>query len=123
MRNFFIIVGVFFGAVLLAFIGMGLFLMLSPGAKLFGVQYVKAIETSSADVTRKIEVAPTGNIVLETYGVPTNIEYSTSGFFEFHFVQKFNGFTRTDIEKRIGKSVISPLNATDKPALEVKDDE
>lgn len=30
---------------------------------------------------------------------------------------------RTDIEKRIGKSVISPLNATDKPALEVKDKE
>ncbi len=29
---------------------------------------------------------------------------------------------RTDIENRIGKSVISPLNATDKPALEVKDD-
>lgn len=29
---------------------------------------------------------------------------------------------RSDIEKRIGKSVISPLNATDKPALEVKDD-
>ena len=28
---------------------------------------------------------------------------------------------RTDIEKRIGKSVISPLNATDKPALEIKD--
>ena len=30
---------------------------------------------------------------------------------------------RNDIEKRIGKSVISPLNASDKPALEVKDDE
>ena len=30
---------------------------------------------------------------------------------------------RSDIEKRIGKSVISPLNATDKPALEVKDDD
>ena len=30
---------------------------------------------------------------------------------------------RSDIEKRIGKSVISPLNATDKPSLEVKDDE
>ena len=29
---------------------------------------------------------------------------------------------RSDIEKRIGKSVISPLNATDKPSLEVKDD-
>lgn len=29
---------------------------------------------------------------------------------------------RTDIESRIGKSVVSPLNATDKPALEVKDD-
>lgn len=29
---------------------------------------------------------------------------------------------RSDIEKRIGKSVISPLNATDKPALEVKND-
>lgn len=29
---------------------------------------------------------------------------------------------RSDIEKRIGKSVISPLNATDKPALELKDD-
>lgn len=30
--------------------------------------------------------------------------------------------TRSDIEKRIGKSVISPLNATDKPGLEVKAD-
>lgn len=30
---------------------------------------------------------------------------------------------RTDIENRIGKSVISPLNAKDKPALEVKDEE
>ena len=30
---------------------------------------------------------------------------------------------RTDIEKRIGKPVISPLNASDKPALEVKDKE
>jgi hypothetical protein len=30
---------------------------------------------------------------------------------------------RTDIESRIGKSVVSPLNATYKPALEVKDDE
>ena len=30
---------------------------------------------------------------------------------------------RTDIEKRIGRSVISPLNASDKPALEVKDKE
>lgn len=30
---------------------------------------------------------------------------------------------RSDIEKRIGKSIISPLNATDKPALEVKEDE
>ena len=29
---------------------------------------------------------------------------------------------RNDIEKRIGKSVISPLNASDKPALEVKED-
>ena len=29
---------------------------------------------------------------------------------------------RSDIEKRIGKSVISSLNATDKPALEVKND-
>lgn len=31
--------------------------------------------------------------------------------------------TRTDIENRLGKSVISPLNASDKPALEVKRDE
>ena len=30
---------------------------------------------------------------------------------------------RTDIESRIGKSVVSPLNANDKPALEVKDEE
>ena len=30
---------------------------------------------------------------------------------------------RTDIESRIGKSVVSPLNASDKPALEVKDEE
>ena len=30
---------------------------------------------------------------------------------------------RTDIESRIGKSVVSPLNANDKPALEIKDDE
>lgn len=30
---------------------------------------------------------------------------------------------RTDIESRIGKSVVSPLNASDKPALEVKDNE
>ena len=30
---------------------------------------------------------------------------------------------RTDIENRIGKTVISPLNAKDKPALEVKDDD
>ena len=30
---------------------------------------------------------------------------------------------RTDIENRIGKTVISPLNAKDKPALEVKDEE
>jgi hypothetical protein len=30
---------------------------------------------------------------------------------------------RIDIESRIGKSVVSPLNATYKPALEVKDDE
>lgn len=30
---------------------------------------------------------------------------------------------RTDIESRIGKSVVSPLNANDKPALEVKDNE
>ncbi len=29
--------------------------------------------------------------------------------------------TRSDIEKRIGKSVVSPLNAKDKPALEVHD--
>ena len=31
--------------------------------------------------------------------------------------------TRTDIEKRLGKSVISPLNASNKLALEVKQDE
>ena len=31
--------------------------------------------------------------------------------------------TRADIEKRLGQSVISPLNASDKPALEVKRDE
>ena len=30
---------------------------------------------------------------------------------------------RTDIESRIGNSVVSPLNANDKPALEIKDDE
>lgn len=30
---------------------------------------------------------------------------------------------RTDIENRIGKSVISPLNANDKPALEVRNEE
>ena len=30
---------------------------------------------------------------------------------------------RTDIENRIGKNVISPLNAKDKPALEVKEEE
>lgn len=30
---------------------------------------------------------------------------------------------RTDIESRIGKSVVSPLNANDKPALEIKEDE
>lgn len=30
---------------------------------------------------------------------------------------------RTDIENRIGKSVLSPLNANDKPSLEVKNDE
>lgn len=29
---------------------------------------------------------------------------------------------RTDIESRIGKSVVSPLNANEKPALEVKDE-
>ena len=46
-------------------------------------------------------------------------------FFENLSVAKEGGSVaknaRTDIEKRIGKSVISPLNATDKPALEVKD--
>ena len=31
--------------------------------------------------------------------------------------------TRTDIEKRLGRSVISPLNASDKPALEIKIEE
>lgn len=30
---------------------------------------------------------------------------------------------RTDIENRIGKSIISPLNANDKPALEVRNEE
>lgn len=30
---------------------------------------------------------------------------------------------RTDIEKRLGQSVISPLNASDKPALEIKSSE
>ena len=30
---------------------------------------------------------------------------------------------RSALESRIGKSVISPLNASDKPALEVKNDE
>ena len=30
---------------------------------------------------------------------------------------------RTDIEKRLGKSVISQLNASDKPALEIKTEE
>ena len=29
---------------------------------------------------------------------------------------------RTDIESQLGQSVISPLNASDKPALEVKTD-
>ena len=30
---------------------------------------------------------------------------------------------RTDIENRIGKTVISPLNAKDKPALEINEEE
>ena len=31
--------------------------------------------------------------------------------------------TRKEIENRLGQTVISPLNATDKPALEIKTDE
>ena len=99
MRNFLIIVGVVLGVTILAFAGMGLFLMLSPGAKLFGVQYVKALTETSADVTRTVSEAPSGNVIIETYGVPTTISYSSTGFFEFHFVQKFNGFTRSSLEK------------------------
>ena len=99
MRNFFIIVGVLLGTVILAFVGMGLFLMLAPGTRLFGVQYVKATNTASVDDVRRVEEIPTGNIIIESYGVPTNIEYTTNGFFEFHFVQKFNGFTKTNAEK------------------------
>ena len=48
-------------------------------------------------------------------------------FAENLFVAKEGGTVaknaRNDIENRIGKSVISPLNASDKPALEVKDDD
>lgn len=99
MRNFIIIVGVFLGVCLLAVVGMGVFLMLSPGSKLFGIQYVKADSTSSANITKTYDEELTGNIIIETYGVPVNVKYSSAGNFEFHFVQKFNGFTKSNLSK------------------------
>ena len=68
MRKFVIILGVFLGVCLLAFVGMGVFLMLSPGSKLFGVQYVKADSTSSANITKTYDEDLMGDIIIETYG-------------------------------------------------------
>ena len=99
MRRLFVVMGIFVGAVLLAFLAMGVFLMLAPGTKLFGVQYVKAEKTSSMEITKKYEDILMGDIIIETYGVPVTVEYSSNGSFEFSFVQKFNGFTKSNIER------------------------
>lgn len=99
MRRFFGVLGILLGACLLVFIGMGVFLMLAPGTKLFGVQYIKPSSTTSANVTKEYSDVVNGGISIETYGVPINIEYTTSGSFSFEFIQKFNGFTRSKIDQ------------------------
>ena len=99
MRKLIVIIGILIGSVLLAFLGMGLFLMLAPGTKLFGIKYVKATNENSATVTRTYDEIPTGDIIIETYGVPVTVVYTTDGTFEFNFTQKFNGFTKTNIDK------------------------
>lgn len=98
MRRFLIWVGVLVGAFIIVVLGMGLFLMLAPGSQLFGIKYIKATAGNTANVTREYTGTLEGDLVIETTGVPITIEYHPYTNFQFTFVQKFNGFTRSKID-------------------------
>ena len=99
MRSFFTWVSILIGSFLLIIIGLGVFLMIAPGTKIFGIQYVKATSETNVSIEKKYTESVVGDLVFETYGVPITIEYHPYTSFEFNFVQKFNGFTRSKIEK------------------------
>lgn len=99
MRNFLFIMGLLIGSFIIAVIGIGLFLMLSPGAEVFGIKYIKATASNSTEVTKTYDKAVSGDLVFDTNGVPIEVEFHPYSNFEFTFVQKFNGFTRTDIDR------------------------
>ncbi len=79
--------------VLLFIFGSVLILFLAPGTEIFGIRYV-ASGISECSVDQNLE-SFSGDIYIETYGVPITIEYTDYTALNVSFHQDFVGFTKS----------------------------
>lgn len=92
----------FIGVPLLLFFGTALVLFLAPGFEIFGIRYVAKSVVDFKE--EKILPSFNGDIYIDSFDVPVNIEYAATSGVQVLFRQEYVGFTRTK-EKQPSLSV------------------
>ena len=92
MKRFWVTTGIVFGLVLLFIVGLGVILMLSPGSRIFGLQYVSAF-IGKNDVTEAYSDYIDGDIYITSNDIPVVLSIEPYGKTSVEFSQHYHGFT------------------------------
>ena len=92
MKRLWLTVGMIFGLALLFIVGLGVILILSPGSRIFGIQYVSAF-VGKNDVSEEYSEYIDGDIFVTTRDIPVIIDVQPYGRTKIEFSQHYHGYT------------------------------
>ena len=92
MKRFWITSGIIFGLILVFIVGLGVILVLSPGSRIFGIQYVSAF-VGKNDVSEEYLDYIDGDIFVTTRDIPVIIDVQPYGRTKVEFSQHYHGYT------------------------------
>lgn len=92
MKRFLITISIILASALLFFVGLFVILVLAPGSRIFGIEYVSA-QVGVADISQEWAEYIDGDIYLNTKDVPVTINFEPYGRTKVEFVQHYSGYT------------------------------
>ncbi|MBQ7579171.1 MAG: hypothetical protein IJT25_01420 [Clostridia bacterium] len=92
MKRFWITTGIVFGLALLFVVGLGVILILAPGSRIMGLQYVSAF-IGKNDITEEYAEYIDGDIYVKTRDIPVVIDVQPYGKTKVEFSQHYHGYT------------------------------